>query len=121
MENFPLRKFENTNLIFVEGSPGNTAYILKEGQVRIFTKIKGEKVTLTELNPVTIFGETALLSNEQRRTASAEAMGYVELIEVDKIKFDHLMSQSPSIIINLVHDLTQRLVDTTSRIYTNSI
>ena len=117
MENFPLREFEKTNLIFIEGAPGDTAYILKEGQVRIFTKIKGERITLAELNPVTVFGEMALLSNEQKRTASAEAMSHVEVIEVDKIKLDHLMSQSPNIIINLVHALTQRLVDTTSRIY----
>ena len=117
MENFPLRGFEKTDLIFIEGAPGDTAYILKEGRVRIFTKIKGERVTLAELTPVTIFGEMALLSNEQKRTASAEAMGHVEVIEVDKIKFDDLMSQSPTIIINLIHALTQRLVDTTSRIY----
>lgn len=121
MKNFPLREFEETDLIFIEGAPGNTAFILKEGRVRIFTKIKGERVTLAELNPVTIFGEMALLSSEQKRNASAEAMSHVEVIEVDKIKFDHLMSQSPSIIINLVHALTQRLVDTTSRVYTNPL
>ena len=117
MENFPLREFEKTNLIFIEGAPGSTAYILKEGQVRIFTKVRGEKVVLAELTPVTIFGEMALLSKEQKRTANAEAMSHVEVIEIDKIKFDDLMSQSPSIIVNIIHALTQRLVDTTSRVY----
>lgn len=57
------------------------------------------------------------LPNEQQRTATAEAMSHVKVIEIDKIKFDELMSRSPSIIVTILHAITQRLVDTTSRVY----
>lgn len=117
MENFPLREFEETSLIFKEGSSGDTAYILKEGRVRISTRANGAKVVLAELSPVTIFGEMALLSREQKRTATAEAMSHVKVIEIDKAKFDKILSQSPSIIVTILRAITQRLVDTTSRIH----
>lgn len=117
MQNFSLREFEEASLIFKEGSLGDTAYILKEGRVRISTRASGAKVVLAELSPVTIFGEMALLTREQKRSATAEAMSHVKVIEIDKTKFDHLMSQSPSIIVTILHAITQRLVDTTSRVH----
>lgn len=117
MQNFLLREFKETSFIFKEGSLGDTAYILKEGRVRISTRANGTKVVLAELSPVTIFGEMALLSKEQKRTATAEAISHVKVIEIDKIKFDELMSHSPSIIVTILHAITQRLVDTTSRIH----
>ena len=120
MQNFALKEFKEMSFIFKEGSLGNTAYILKEGWVRISTKASGTKVVLAELSPVTIFGELALLSKDQVRTASAEAMSHVKVIEIDKATFDELMSQSPSIIVTILHAITQRLVDTTSRIHNKS-
>ncbi len=120
MQNFLLKEFRETSIIFKEGSLGDTAYILKEGWVRISTRANGTKVVLAELSPVTIFGEMALLSREQVRTATAEAISHVKVIEIDKTKFDELMSQSPSIIVTILHAITQRLVDTTSRIHNKS-
>ena len=117
MQNFPLRNFEEMNLIFKEGSLGNTAYILTEGRVRISTVANETRVVLAELTPVTIFGEMALLSKNQVRTATATAMSHVKVIEIDKTKFDELLSKSPSIIVTILHAITQRLVDTTSRIH----
>ena len=120
MQNFLLKEFKEMHYIFKEGSPGDTAYILKEGRVRISTRASGTKIVLAELSPVTIFGEMALLSANQLRTASAEAMSNVKVIEISKTKFDELLSQSPSIIVTILHAITQRLVDTTSRIHNRS-
>jgi len=117
MHNFLLREFEEKSLIFKEGAFGDTAYILQEGRVRISTMVNGARVVLAELTPVTIFGEMALLSREQVRTATAEAMSHVKVIEIDKTQFDELMAQAPSIIVTILHAITQRLVDTTSRIH----
>jgi len=116
MQDFALKEFRETSFIFKEGSLGDTAYILKEGRVRISTTANGPKIVLAELSPVTIFGEMALLSRNQMRTASAQAISPVKVIEIDKTRFDELMAQSPSIIVTILHAITQRLVDTTSRI-----
>ena len=116
MPSFPLREFRENSIIFEEGSFGSAAYILKKGLVEISTRASGKKVVLAELTPVTIFGEMALLTTEQKRTATAQAIGYVEVIEIDKDNFDTLMSDSPAIITTLLYATTSRLVDTTAQL-----
>jgi CRP/FNR family cyclic AMP-dependent transcriptional regulator len=121
MADFTLRQFKEMSTIFKEGARGDTAYILKQGRVRISTMANGERIVLAELTPPTIFGEMALLSKDQVRTATAEAISQVEVIEIDKTKFDELMSQSSSIIALILQALTKRLVDTTSRVHKKSL
>lgn len=116
MAEFVVREFKTMSNIFKEGTRGDTAYILKEGRVIIYTMVKGERFVLAELTAPTIFGEMALLSKDQVRSASAEANSTVKLIEIDKAKFDELMSQSSSIIALILQALAKRLVDTTSRV-----
>ena len=117
MQNFIVREFETSDVIFSEGSPGDTAYVLKAGRVEIFTRTNGKKIVLAELTPITIFGEMALLSAEQKRMATARALSYVEVIEIDKTNFDELMADSPTIIVTILHALTQRLVNTTAQLH----
>lgn len=117
MRDFPLREFHPSTIIFEESSIGNSAYILKEGRVEISMKIRGEHVVLAELNPVTIFGEMALLSKEKKRTATAKALSHVKVIEIDKPNFDELLSNSPSIVTSILHGITQRFADTISKLH----
>ena len=117
MQNFLLREFGESKVIFEEGSIGDTAYILKRGRVEISTRVNGAKAVLAELTPVTIFGEMALLSREQKRTATARAMSDIEVIEIDKTNFDELMADSPSIIVTILLAVTQRLINTTSQLH----
>ncbi len=117
MTDFPLRVFQPSTIIFEENSIGDSAYILKEGRVEISMRIKGNKVVLAELNPVTIFGEMALLSKDKRRTATARALSHVIAIEIDKPNFDALLCNSPSIVTSVLHGMTQRLADTISKLH----
>ncbi len=116
-ETFPLIEFYPSTLIFEEYSLADSAYILKEGRVEISMKRDDEKIILAELKPVSIFGEMALLSKEKRRTATAKALDRVKVIKLDKANFDQQLSNTPSIITAVLHGVTQRLVDTTSRLY----
>lgn len=117
MRDFPLREFYPSTIIFEENSFGNSAYILKEGRVEISMRMKGKRTILAELTPVTIFGEMALLSKEKTRTATAKALSYVKVIEIDKANFDELLSNSPSIVTSILHGITQRLADTISKLH----
>ena len=116
-EVFPLIEFYPSALIFEENEFGESAYILKEGSVEISMRRDDEKVILAELKPVSIFGEMALLSKEQRRTATAKALSRVKVIKLDKANFDQQLSDTPSIITAVLHGVTQRLIDTTSRLH----
>jgi len=117
MLEFVVRSIKERTNIFREGTRGETAYILKEGSVVIYTTTpSGERYQLAELTAPTILGEMALLSKDQVRTASAEAATQVELIEINKVQFDSMMAQSSSIIGLTMQALARRLVDTTSRL-----
>ncbi len=115
-EVFPLIEFYPSALIFEEYSLADSAYILKEGRVEISMKRGEEKVIIAELKPVSIFGEMALLSKEKKRTATAKALDRVRAIRIDKANFDQQLSDTPSIITAVLYGVTQRLVDTTSRL-----
>lgn len=115
MDEFPVREYFKLNVIFDEGSLGDTAYILKKGRVEISKKIGGRRVLIAELDAVSIFGEMALISEDHRRTATARAIEQVEVIEVDKRKFDRLMAETPSIIGVILQELARRLADETEK------
>lgn len=115
-EKFPLIEFFPSTLIFEEHALADSAYILKEGRVEISMQRGNEKVVIAELAPVSIFGEMALLSKEKRRTATARALGPVKAIRIDKDNFDQQLSDTPSIITAVLHGVTQRLIDTTSKL-----
>ena len=117
MSGFVVREIKARTNIFREGARGDTAYILKEGKVVIYTSSpNGDRYVLAELLAPTIFGEMALLFKDQVRTASAEAATPVQLIEINKAQFDTMLSQSSSVIALTMQALAKRLVDTTSKV-----
>ncbi|MDD3144886.1 MAG: cyclic nucleotide-binding domain-containing protein [Candidatus Gracilibacteria bacterium] len=76
INNCEQREYSNGELIIVEGENSNgEGYILKRGKVAI--SIGGKKIA--ELNPGDIFGEIALL-NEEERTATVSAITDLEVI-----------------------------------------
>lgn len=117
MQGFPLKEFYSSAIIFEEQSYADSAFILKEGKVEISVKKEEGIVLLAELHPVSIFGEMALLTKEKKRTATARAIGPVKVVEIDREAFDKMMAESPPIISAVLQGVTQRLIDTTSRIY----
>jgi CRP-like cAMP-binding protein len=116
MHDFAVKEFHAMSLIFDEGTRGDKAYILTKGQVTIYTMVNGEKLVLGELTAPTIFGEMALLLDDNIRTASAEAWSNVEVIEIEQDKFNELMSKSPTIIALVIQTLAKRLDESTSRV-----
>lgn len=116
MHDFPVRQFHINEIIFKEGSIGNSAYILKSGCVNIYTESSGTKVALVSLKPVTIFGEMSLLSKDHKRTATAEAVEFSEAVEIDKKSFDNYLAQTPPVIVNVLNALADRLKSATSRV-----
>lgn len=116
MSEFLLKQYHKGDIIFKEGTIGNTAYILKEGRIDITTEALGKKVILASLKPVSIFGEMAVLSKDCSRSATAEAAEYCAVVEIDKRAFDQYLEHVPPIITTVLHGLIERLKDTTRRV-----
>ena len=77
-----VEKYKNKDIIIREGTIGNKFYIVKSGNVEIFSKDK----YLRTLNETEYFGERSLLTNEMR-SATVIAKGDVELYSLDKKSF----------------------------------
>lgn len=67
--------------IISEGDEGDAAYIITEGQCRVYKQGPGQIIELRSLGPGEVFGEAAIFS-PGRRSATVEAIGEVKLTVV---------------------------------------
>lgn len=85
------------SIIFREGDPGDSLYIISSGSVRIFRENKaGMDMDLSITGPGETFGEMALITGEPR-SANVEALEETQLMALSKDHFDRLMGEFPDI------------------------
>jgi serine/threonine-protein kinase len=77
----PRVRFAAGAVIVSEGEPGQSAYIIAEGQCYAYRSGEGGETILRQMGPGDVFGETAVLSKKPR-TASVKAATDVELMVV---------------------------------------
>ncbi|MBF0499770.1 MAG: cyclic nucleotide-binding domain-containing protein [Candidatus Riflebacteria bacterium] len=111
-----VREYAKGAVIFNEGDVGNTAYIISEGAVEISVQIGSKKSILTVVNPVSVFGEMALLMKDQKRTATAVAKCPSKVAEITRRDFDDIISQSPRLVSVMLSALVERLQRTTAMV-----
>ena len=102
---------ESQVLVFGDGTSiyrrherGDCAYIIRRGQVEISERGRAVEI----MQPDEIFGEMALIDNESR-TASAGALGEVELVPIDRPLFAVLIRDDPEFALTIIHLLARRL------------
>ena len=83
-------------------------FILKKGRVRIFRTAGSRELTLSEIEPGTIFGEMALTA-QRIRGAYAQALEPSILITMSRADLEHLMLKKPQVGIRITHLLSERL------------
>jgi CRP/FNR family cyclic AMP-dependent transcriptional regulator len=102
--------YQNQEIIFSEYEPGDTFFLIQTGKVQI-VKIMGEiEKTLDVLEPGEIFGEMAILEDIPR-SATAMALGRVQLLEFPRENFQVLMQGNPAIALKLLKLFTKRIYD----------
>ncbi len=95
--------------VLQEGSPGDFLYVIKQGEVEIFTTDpKLGRVALARLREGDFFGEISLLTGRPR-TASVVALRPAELVRVDKKDFDRVAAAHPQMTQLLEDALQTRL------------
>ncbi len=77
----PRAHFGAGTLIIRAGDPGDAAYIIASGRCGAFRVEDGAEITLREMGPGDVFGETAVFSNKPR-TASVKALTDAVLLTV---------------------------------------
>src|SRR5271157_3750874 len=83
------------DLLFSEGSIGQNAYVIKQGQIEIYKTSDGKKIQIAVRLPGEVIGEMALLQAAPR-SASARAISDCQLIVISHDQMDHLLDSSPS-------------------------
>lgn len=72
------RHYESGELIFKEGDRAGEAYLVHEGEIRLFKREGGDVVEIDVIGAGQIFGEMGVIS-DMNRMASAEAIGKTTL------------------------------------------
>jgi CRP/FNR family cyclic AMP-dependent transcriptional regulator len=84
-----LRQLKQGELLFKEGDPSDSMYVVKKGRVSVF-KLKGtQEVELAEVGPGQMIGEMAFFDRKPR-SASIKATSDTEIIE---LPFNALQAQ----------------------------
>ncbi len=107
--------FPKNSFIITEGDETSSMYILLSGKVRVFScDAQGKEVTLLIQTPVSYFGELALLSNEQSRSASIITLESTCCAMIAQSDFKKWLLNHPEVAFTLIQDLAdtvRRLTD----------
>ena len=72
------------DMVFNEGDQSKSLYFVKRGVIRIFKKKGVGAIEIQSIRAGQVLGELAFFDN-QPRSASAEALTAVELVEISKV------------------------------------
>ena len=112
---FLVKTFLKHNVVFVEGSRGDQAFILMEGEVEISGTVDGRKKVFAVLKPPSIFGEMALFLEDQTRTATAMTLEDSKLVIITRDDLEDYFSKAPQVISSILQVLVSRLKTTTKK------
>jgi len=116
---FKLRRFGEDELIFEQGAPPTSFFIIKSGEIEVFaSKGAGPRVTLGYLRPGDFFGEISLIFNRPR-IASVRTTKATQLLELEKNDFDHVLGEYPA-IKGALEAFSRRRLEATSQTISSS-
>ncbi len=103
------RRFPGGQVIFREGDPSNTCYVVRSGHARAIREHPdGRTITLTHFGPGDTFGELAMFDDELR-SATVETLDEVNLIAIPGRDMRRLMNEHGAIASKLVVSLGRRM------------
>lgn len=111
----PLTVSAGTNIMSL-GQPGEVAYIIRGGTVKIHVEQSdGRDVVIALRGPGELIGEMSVLDNIPR-SASVVSLEPVTLLWIDRANFQACLQTYPTMSLNLVHILARRLRVATTQI-----
>lgn len=102
------KTYPDGTVLFRQGEQGEHMYVILDGKVEIFTEKDGQELSLALRGQGEFLGEMALLTHELR-SASARAVGPVQLLSLDKKNFLRRVQEDPTIALRLVEVLSSRI------------
>ncbi|HSF83319.1 MAG TPA: SpoIIE family protein phosphatase [Anaerolineales bacterium] len=103
-------QFEAGEILFREGEPGDSFYLLQEGQIEIIKALgTQEELVIARRSPGEFVGEMSLLEPHGLRTASVRALTRTRLWFMTRQEFNALLHRQPMLAYEMIHVLADRL------------
>jgi serine/threonine-protein kinase len=112
---FPTRELAAGELVFVEGESGDSAFVIVEGEVEIWTENDGTRQTLGRHVAGETFGELALL-RDMPRSASATALVPTTVRVVGEAALSSEVERLSPWVLTMMSGVVERFVDRSERL-----
>lgn len=103
------RELPRQSVLFSEGSPGGSWYLILRGAVSVTIQIRGRQRLLAELLPGSSFGEVSVIDGEPR-TATCTIERDAVLAELDREECARLLRSRSGVALKLLALMNQGLV-----------
>src|SRR5215213_4472995 len=114
------RSWERGEILFREGDPGDTCYLIRSGAVLLTREHQdGRLVALAELRAGELFGELAMFRGETR-SATAEAIEPASAVALLATDVQRLIRRNPDLALKLLASLADRVSRTNERLLQQS-
>lgn len=103
-----IKKYKKGDIIFNKNEIGKTFFIVKSGEVKIFTSVGRKNKILSLIGEKNFFGELALLGVKYR-TASAVCEKDSELYVISAKEFQNFLFKHKDFMIKMLYIMAERL------------
>lgn len=107
--------FERDAVIITEGDTSDGFYVIKSGEVEVYSERGGSFVFLSKLKSGDFFGESAAIMGEPR-SASVRALGPCEILRLSGSDFAELAQSNPELLAILHSRIAFREAETARRL-----
>ena len=107
--------FQPGELLCRQGDPGDTAYIILDGEADVLIDTPGGQISVAKLGKNDLVGEMAILIDIPR-TATVKAIGPVVTLAISKDLFFRMVTEFPQMGVEIMRELAHRLENTTAQL-----
>lgn len=100
--------FKKNEVIFQEGYPADSVYLICEGGVEVFKKRGNQQIPLAKLGEGAIFGEMAFIS-DRPRSATVMSTDDTWCYSINQDTFERKLATVDPVVVNIFHNLTDTI------------
>jgi CRP/FNR family transcriptional regulator, cyclic AMP receptor protein len=104
--------FEDGDIVFRRGATEGDAYFILEGEADVLADTSSGQVVVAQLPRYALFGEISAFCDVPR-TATIRARGNMVALRIPKEYLLDMIQQSPSVALQIIRVLAQRVANTT--------
>jgi CRP-like cAMP-binding protein len=110
------RIYNPGQLLFQRGDPGDGVFCIVTGHVKVYLEgADGGEVVVAVRTTGDVIGELSLLDHH-KRSASAAALDQVKVARISTANFEEWLMAHPAAAVALLHELAQRVRETTDQV-----